>query len=122
MLFFVRKWQSSTGSFLALSSGPGSEISESVSAKMDEFMGFHTASIELLWNGRMEKVFFPLPPICQQLDSNDAWKDELMNNLQNIPSNYRSNPLQKAIKLMHLMDVDVADLAIADFLSQNFKW
>ena len=124
MLFFIRKLNHKTmGSNTdLLHQGTEKEISKSVTDRMDAFMESSTASIELLWNGNIEKVFFPLTPMCRELDKNAKWKQELIGHLQSVPSECRSNPLQKAISLMHLMDVAAADLTAIGYLNQNFQW
>lgn len=132
MLFFMQKLRYVTASDSMLpgaAAGGRSELptdaavmdaEEALRSELDRFMASNTASIELLWNNRLEKVYFPLTEMCREVNANAGWRAKVQRYLRALPSNVRANPLQKGIELMSRMEAVVSDLVASYELKQRF--
>eukprot|EP00873_Tetraselmis_striata_P023838 jgi/Tetstr1/444102/TSEL_032001.t1 len=69
----------------------------------DEFKAEFLGSVEVLWKGQVEKVFFPLTEECQDNNADWQWRDRARLRLQDIHPDMRANTIQKGIELMRLM-------------------
>jgi len=89
-------------------------------ADLDHFMARNTASIELLWNNQLEKVYFPLTEMCRQANASASWKAKVLRDLRSLPSHMRANPLHKGIELMRRMESVVSDLVASHELKRRY--
>eukprot|EP00873_Tetraselmis_striata_P017307 jgi/Tetstr1/437571/TSEL_026243.t1 len=89
-------------------------------ADLDQFMARNTASIELLWNNQLEKVYFPLTEMCRQANASASWKAKVLRDLRSLPSHMRANPLHKGIELMRRMESVVSDLVASHELKRRY--
>jgi len=131
MLFFMQKLRYVNGSTSMLPVGaagsrsdlPGGEApadaDAALRADLGDFMSKNTASIELLWNNRLEKVYFPLTEMCRQANASASWKAKVFRNLRSLDSQVRANPLHKGIELMRRMESVVNDLVASHDLKQK---
>uniref|UniRef100_A0A061QY68 Ryanodine receptor 3 n=1 Tax=Tetraselmis sp. GSL018 TaxID=582737 RepID=A0A061QY68_9CHLO len=100
--------------FLAKSGHHFTPVLDRIEQELEPFLEGTISSIEIIWNNRLEKVFFPLTSTCQRADTDMDCRAEILQSLQSIPSDCRENPLQKATKLLEHMDIHLQRLLAKD--------
>lgn len=69
-----------------------------LSAKLKKFIDHNLGAVEVMWNGKIERAFFQLSPVCQKLAGSRVWKQGALEALRSISPDSRSNPVLKVVQ------------------------
>lgn len=69
-----------------------------LSTKLRKFIDQNLGAVEVMWNGKIEKAFFQLSPVCQKLAGSRVWKMGALETLRSISPDSRSNPVLKVVQ------------------------
>ncbi|GMH44357.1 hypothetical protein BSKO_12291 [Bryopsis sp. KO-2023] len=87
--------------------------------KLAKFIDENLGTVEVLWNGKIERAFFDLSPVCQKLSSSRVWKRDAYQALHDISPESRSNPVMKGIELVTAMEKIVLEIDLESHLLEG---